>query len=75
VNIGNPKEFAILELAEKIIELTSSKSRIVYKPGIEDDPRQRQPSIDLARKQLGWEPRVELGDGLRKTIEYFKAII
>lgn len=75
VNIGNPKEFAILELAEKIIELTSSKSRIVYKPGIEDDPRQRQPSIDLARKQLGWEPGVELGDGLRKTIEYFKAII
>lgn len=75
VNIGNPKEFAILELAEKIIELTSSKSRIVYKPGIEDDPRQRQPSIDLARKQLGWEPRVELGDGLRKTIEYFKTII
>ena len=75
VNIGNPKEFAILELAEKIIELTSSKSRIVYKPGIEDDPHQRQPSIDLARKQLGWEPGVELGDGLRKTIEYFKTII
>jgi len=75
VNLGNPKEFAILELAEKIIELTSSKSRIVYKPATEDDPRQRQPNIELARKQLGWETRVEFGDGLRKTIEYFKTII
>jgi len=75
VNLGSPDEFTILELAKKIIELTGSKSEIVYKPLPQDDPRQRQPAIDLAKKQLGWEPKTKLEDGLRKTIEYFAAIV
>ncbi len=75
VNLGNPKEFTIFGLAEKVIELTGSKSGIVYKPLPDDDPRQRQPVIELAKKQLGWEPKTQLEDGLRKTIEYFKKSI
>ena len=72
VNIGNPKEFSILELAEKVIALTGSRSKIVHRPLPEDDPLQRRPNITLAKQQLGWEPTVQLEEGLRHTIEYFK---
>lgn len=73
VNIGNPKEFSILELAEMVIKLTKSKSKIVFKPLPEDDPVQRQPNITLAKQILnGWEPKVSLEEGLIYTIEYFK---
>ena len=74
VNLGNPKEIAILELAQKIIELTRSISKIVYKPLPEDDPRQRQPEISLAKQRLGWEPKTDLEEGLMKTIDYFGEI-
>jgi len=74
VNLGNPSEFSILELAEKVIQLTGSKSKIVFKPLPSDDPRQRQPDISLAKKSLRWEPRFALEEGLRKTIEYFRNI-
>lgn len=70
VNCGNPIEFTMLELAEKVIELTGSKSKIEFHPLPSDDPRQRQPDISLANRVLGWEPRVELTEGLKKTIEY-----
>jgi UDP-glucuronate decarboxylase len=72
VNIGNPGEFTIRELAEQIIKLTGSKSGIVYKPLPSDDPRQRCPDIRLAREKLGWKPTVKLSEGLKKTIEYFR---
>jgi len=72
VNIGNPREFTIKELAEKIIELTKSSSRLIYEPLPQDDPLQRQPNISLARKELNWQPVVHLDEGLKKTIEYFK---
>ncbi len=72
INIGNPGEFTIRELAEKILRLTGSRSKLVFEPLPSDDPRQRQPDIGLAREQLGWEPKVELDDGLRATIEYFR---
>ena len=75
VNIGNPNEFTILELAEKVIELTGSKSKIVRMPLPADDPMQRQPDISLAKKELGWEPKIQLDDGLQKTIAYFKSIL
>ncbi|MCX6305729.1 MAG: SDR family oxidoreductase [Bacteroidetes bacterium] len=75
VNIGNPNEFTMLELAEKVINLTGSKSRIIHMPLPADDPTQRQPDISLAKKELGWEPRVMLDEGLVKTIDYFKSII
>ena len=75
INLGNPQEFSILELAEKTIKLTASKSKIVYKPLPPDDPRQRQPSIELAEKLLGWQPKVAIEEGLRRTIDYFKEII
>jgi UDP-glucuronate decarboxylase len=71
MNIGNPNEFTILELAQKVIELTGSKSQVVYRPMPEDDPKQRQPNIAQAREILGWEPKVQLEAGLKKTIEYF----
>lgn len=74
-NLGNPKEFSMLELAKLVIELAESKSKLVYKPMPEDDPSQRQPDIGLARKHLGnWEPKVQLRDGLLKTIEYFRGL-
>ena len=73
VNIGNPHEMTVLEFAKKIIELTGSTSAIVYKPLPEDDPQVRQPDISKAKKILGWEPRVQLEEGLLKTIEYFRA--
>jgi UDP-glucuronate decarboxylase len=72
VNIGNPGEFTIRELAEKVIALTNSSASIVYQDAPQDDPRQRRPDITLAREKLGWEPRVPLEEGLVKTIEYFK---
>ena len=72
VNVGNPGEFTILELAEKVIQLTGSRSRLVFLPLPEDDPTQRQPDITLAKKVLGWEPKVNLEEGLIKTIEYFR---
>lgn len=75
VNIGNPREFQIKDLAEKIIRLTNAKSRVVFNSLPEDDPRQRQPDISLAKKALGWEPQVQLNEGLEKTIDYFKKII
>ena len=75
VNLGNPREFTIRELAEAVIRLTRSSSRLVFKPLPQDDPRQRQPDISLARKQLGWEPTVALEEGLARTIEYFSATL
>jgi UDP-glucuronate decarboxylase len=72
VNLGNPREFTILELAEKVLAMTKSRSKIVYKPLPADDPTQRQPDIALAKKTLSWEPHVPLEDGLRETIDYFK---
>ena len=72
VNIGNPNEFTILELANKVIALTGSTSKIVYRPLPEDDPLQRQPNIDLAKERLGWEPKTQLEEGLERTVEYFK---
>ncbi|MGZ8477334.1 MAG: UDP-glucuronic acid decarboxylase family protein [Candidatus Binatia bacterium] len=72
VNLGNPYEMTVLEFAKKIIEMTQSKSEIVYKPLPEDDPQVRQPDITKARKILGWEPKVKLEEGLVKTIEYFR---
>jgi len=74
VNVGNPNEFTIKELAEAVIELTGSESKIVYEPLPADDPMQRQPDISLAKKELGWEPNIQLREGLVKTIEYFKSI-
>jgi UDP-glucuronate decarboxylase len=71
VNIGNPVEFTILELAQQVIELTSSKSKIIYHPLPSDDPLQRKPDITLAKQELQWEPKVQLREGLQKTIEYF----
>jgi UDP-glucuronate decarboxylase len=71
VNIGNPNEFTILELAQKVIELTGSKSQLTFMPLPQDDPMQRQPNISLATEKLGWEPKVRLEEGLVKTIEYF----
>jgi UDP-glucuronate decarboxylase len=72
VNLGNPHEFTILELAEKVIRLTGSRSKIVFKPLPADDPTQRRPDIELARQKLGWQPAIELEEGLRRTIDYFK---
>ncbi len=75
VNLGNPCEFSIIELAELVISMTGSKSSVLYKPLPEDDPMQRKPVIDLAEEKLGWKPFVKLEDGLRKTIDYFEAIL
>jgi UDP-glucuronate decarboxylase len=75
VNVGNPGEFTILELAEKVLRLTGSHSKLVFMPLPEDDPMQRQPDISLARKELGWEPKIPLEEGLKKTIDYFKSVL
>ena len=76
VNIGNPNEFTMLELAQLVIELTNSRSKIVYMPLPQDDPTQRQPDITLAKKMLNnWEPKVQLREGLGKTIEYFDQLL
>ena len=75
VNIGNPGEFTMLQLAEMVLSLSNSKSKIIYQPLPSDDPKQRQPNIDLAKDKLGWQPKVELKDGLKETIAYFKKMI
>jgi UDP-glucuronate decarboxylase len=75
VNLGNPIEFTILELAKKIIKLTDSKSKIIYKPLPEDDPKRRRPNIELANKELKWEPKIQLEEGLKKTINYFELLL
>ena len=75
VNVGNPDEFTILELAEQIIDLVGSSSKIVYRPLPKDDPTQRQPDISLAKERLNWQPSVALRDGLKKTIAYFEAVL
>ena len=75
VNTGNPNEFTILELAEKVIELTASKSKIILKELPEDDPMQRKPDNTLAREKLDWEPQIQLEEGLEKTITYFKPLV
>jgi len=72
VNIGNPGEFTMLQLAERVLELTGSKSALIYKPLPSDDPKQRRPDITLAKKHLGWEPTVPLEEGLARTIAYFR---
>ncbi len=73
VNIGNPGEFTVGELAKQIIDMTGSRSKIVYRPLPVDDPRQRRPDITIAKRELGWEPTVALADGLKKTIAYFES--
>lgn len=72
INIGNPGEFTINELAQKVIKLTNSKSKIVYTPPASSDPKQRRPDIALVKEKLGWEPKIELEEGLKRTIEWFK---
>ena len=74
VNLGNPNEFTIKNLAEQVLRLTNSKSNLIFKPLPEDDPRQRQPDISLARRLFDWEPKVELEEGLKKTIGYFDSL-
>ncbi len=75
VNIGNPGEFTMIELAEMVLRLTGSKSKLVKQPLPQDDPKQRQPDIELAKSTLGWEPKVSLEDGLKETIAYFKRLL
>ncbi|MFP5578013.1 MAG: NAD-dependent epimerase/dehydratase family protein [Acidimicrobiia bacterium] len=75
INIGNPGEFTMLELAQLVLELTGSSSEIVHEPLPEDDPTQRKPDITKARELLGWEPRVDLRAGLGRTIEYFARLV
>ena len=75
VNLGNPGEFTILELAGMVVAMTGSKSRIVFKPLPEDDPKQRKPVIDLAEEKLSWKPKIKLQDGLKRTIAYFERIL
>ncbi len=75
VNLGNPVEIPVHELADRIIRLTGSKSKLIYLPLPDDDPKQRKPDISLAKKELGWQPVIDLETGLKKTIEYFKSVI
>ncbi len=75
INLGNPGEFSIAELAEKVVRLVGSKSKLVYKPLPQDDPKQRKPDISLARTKLGWEPKVNLVNGLKETIAFFKRLL
>ena len=72
VNIGNPSEITIMQFAEEILKATKSASKIIYKPLPPDDPKQRKPNIELARKLLGWEPKIDRAEGLKMTLEYFK---
>ena len=74
VNLGNPHEFTMLELAEKVLKLTGAKVKVVHQPLPSDDPRQRRPDISLAREKLGWQPKIELAEGLAHTIAYFRAL-
>jgi UDP-glucuronate decarboxylase len=75
INLGNPEEYKVMELAEKIIKLSGSKSKLVFKPLPQDDPHRRKPDISKAEKILKWHPKVHLDDGLTRTIEYFKTIL
>lgn len=75
MNLGNPEEFSILELAELVIELTGSRSRMTFRPLPGDDPTQRCPDIALARRELGWQPRVGLREGLRRSIEHLERVL
>ena len=75
VNLGNPGEFTILELAQRVLEMTDSKSELVFHPLPADDPRQRRPDITMAQKELGWDPGINLGQGLERTIEYFAGVV
>ena len=75
VNLGNPGEFTILELAEKVTRLTGSRSKIIFHPLPQDDPLQRKPDISLATENLGWAPAVNLEEGLKRTIAYFETIV
>ena len=75
VNIGNPVEFTMLELAEKIIKLTNSNSKIIFRELPQDDPIQRKPVIEMAKRELDWQPQIMLEEGLKRTIEYFKTIL
>jgi UDP-glucuronate decarboxylase len=75
VNLGNPNEFTMLELAEKVIELTGSHSRVVHRPRPQDDPRQRRPDISKAKEELGWKPHTQLNEGLLRTIQYFERLL
>jgi UDP-glucuronate decarboxylase len=75
VNLGNPAEFTIAELAARVLELTGSRSKVESRPLPMNDPRQRQPDIALAREMLGWQPTVALDDGLRHTIAYFEQLL
>jgi UDP-glucuronate decarboxylase len=75
INLGNPREFTILQLAEQVINLTNSRSQLVFRPLPADDPQQRRPDITLAKERLGWEPTVQLHEGLVRTIEYFDQLL
>ena len=75
VNIGNPGEFSMLELAEKVLSLTGSASKLIFEPLPQDDPKQRKPDISLAKEKLSWEPKVSLEDGLKETVIYFRKVL
>jgi UDP-glucuronate decarboxylase len=75
INLGNPVEFTMLELAENVLRLTQSKSKLIFKSLPQDDPKQRQPNIALAKEKLAWEPKITLEDGLRETVEYFRRLL
>ena len=75
INIGNPGEYTILEVAEMVLKLIGGRSKIVFKPLPQDDPTQRQPDITVARSTLGWEPKVPLQEGLERTIQYFRTLL
>jgi len=75
VNLGNPSQFTMVELSEKVLRLTASKSKMVIKPLPQDDPKQRKPDILLAKAKLNWQLKVALDDGLKRTVDYFKATL
>jgi UDP-glucuronate decarboxylase len=75
INIGNPGEYSMLQLAETVLRLTQSRSKLIFKPLPSDDPKQRRPDISIAKSKLGWEPKVSLEDGLAPTIAYFRQLI
>ena len=75
VNLGNPGEFTMLELAEKVLKLVGGKSKLTHLPLPADDPKQRQPNIELAKDKLGWEPKVSLDEGLKRTVDYFAKLL
>ncbi len=75
VNVGNPGEFTVLELAKLVIELTGTASKIVHLPAVADDPKQRRPNIGLAKEKLEWEPRIPLREGLERTVNYFRSVV